>query len=94
MDQFGEANVIVTATFLALASSFVALRFISRICILHLLLISDYTMLLGWVLVCALSASNIYATTKGLGLREGVRQGWRVPLARAEYVFAVLYVCE
>jgi hypothetical protein len=94
MDQFGEADVIVNATFLALATLFLALRFISRIHIAHRVTGSDYAMLIGWVLVCALSVANIYSTTKGLGLREGVLESWRNPLARAEYVFAVLYVCS
>lgn len=93
MNQFGEADVIVNAVFLALATLFLALRFTSRVHIAHRLTISDYAMLIGWALVCALSAANIYSTTKGLGLREGVLKSWRNPLARAEYAFAVLYVC-
>lgn len=94
MNQFGEADVIVNAVFLALATLFLALRFTSRIHIAHRVTMSDYAMLIGWVLVCALSVANIYATMKGLGLREGVLESWRNPLARAEYVFAVLYVCQ
>jgi hypothetical protein len=70
----------------------VAARFISRIYIVHRVTMSDYAMLVGWVLLSGLSAANIYATTKGLGLREGVLESWRDPLARAEYVFGVLYV--
>lgn len=93
MNQFGEADVIVNAVFLALATLFLALRCTSRIHIAHRVTRSDYAMLIGWVLVCALSAANIYSTTKGLGFREGVLESWRHPLARAEYVFAVLYVC-
>jgi hypothetical protein len=94
MNQFGEANVIVNAVFLALATLFLALRFISRMHIAHRLTRSDYAMLIGWVFVCALSVAHIYSTTKGLGLREGVQKSWRNPLARAEYAFAVLYVCS
>lgn len=93
MNQLGESDVIVNTVFLALATVFVAARFISRMYIVHRVSVSDYAMLIGWVLVSGLSAANIYATTKGLGLREGVLESWRDPLARAEYVFGVLYVC-
>ncbi|KAF4155493.1 hypothetical protein CNMCM6936_002362 [Aspergillus lentulus] len=91
MNQLGESDVIVNTVFLALATVFVAARFISRMYIVHRVSVSDYAMLIGWVLVSGLSAANIYATTKGLGLREGVLESWRDPLARAEYVFGVLY---
>jgi hypothetical protein len=93
MNQFSEADVIVNVVFLALAMLFLGLRFISCVHIAHRVTRSDYAMLIGWVLVCALSVANIYSTTKGLGLREGVLKSWRNPLARAEYAFAVLYVC-
>lgn len=94
MNQFGKADVIVNAVFLALATLFLVLRFTSRMHIAHQVTRSDYAMLIGWVLVCGLSVANIYSTTKGLGLREGVLKSWRNPLARAEYAFAVLYVCS
>jgi hypothetical protein len=94
MNQFGEAVVIVNATFLALATLFLALRFTSRIHIAQRVTESDYVMMIGSVLVCGLSVANIYSTTKGLGLREEVLESWRDPLAGAEYIFVVLYVCS
>ncbi|KAJ5151299.1 uncharacterized protein N7482_010551 [Penicillium canariense] len=91
MKQFGDAIIIVDVVFWFLATVFVALRLVSRTVIVRKVNLSDTVMLVGWVLTTALSGVNIFATTKGLGLREGVLLAWRRPLAVAEYVFAVLY---
>lgn len=92
MKQFGTSVLVISTVFLAVATVFVALRLVSRIFVARKVTLSDYIMLVSWVLVSALSVAIIYATTKGLGLREGVLIEWREPLAKAEYAFTVLYV--
>jgi hypothetical protein len=92
MDQFGVAILVTTIVFLGVATIFVALRWMSRFFVAHKITLSDYVMLVGWALMCSLSAVIIFATTKGIGLRGGVLPQWKVPLAKAEYVFTVLYV--
>lgn len=93
MNQFGVAILVVNIVFLALAAIFVALRFISAAYIVRRVALSDYVILLSLALTSGLTASNIAAATKGLGWREGVLETWKLPLALAEYVFTVLYVC-
>jgi uncharacterized membrane protein len=93
MNRFGDAIIIVDAVFWFLATLFVVLRLASRTFIVRKVNASDWATLVGWLLVTVLSGINIFAVTKGLGLREGVLPAWRRPLAVAEYVFAVLYVC-
>ncbi|KIN03283.1 hypothetical protein OIDMADRAFT_40863 [Oidiodendron maius Zn] len=91
MDQFVLATLVTPIVFLAVATIFVALRLISRLLVAHRITLSDYLMLVGWALTCSLSAVIMFATTKGIGLREGVLPEWKVPLAKTEYVFTVLY---
>lgn len=92
MKHFGVSVLVISAVFLAVATMFVVLRFVSRIFVAGKITLSDCIMFVGWALVSALSVAIFYATTKGLGLREGVLIVWREPLAKAEYAFTVLYV--
>jgi hypothetical protein len=92
MDQFGVAILVTAIVFLAVATIFVALRLMSRLFMAHEITLSEYVMFVGWALMCSLSAVIIFGTTEGIGLREGVLPQWKVPLAKVEYVFTVLYV--
>jgi hypothetical protein len=92
MNQLRMATIIVSAVFLGMATTFMALRLLSRIFVARTILLSDYVMLVGWALVCALSVAIFIGTANGAGLPEGDRPGSEVTLAKAQYAFTVLYV--
>jgi hypothetical protein len=81
--------VVISAVFLAVATTFTALRLVSRTFVAGKVPLSDYVMVVGWVLVALLSAFIFYAVPHGAGIQEGVLPEWRQPLARAQYAFTV-----
>ncbi|KAL4937961.1 hypothetical protein BDV06DRAFT_201999 [Aspergillus oleicola] len=84
--------LVVSIVFFLLATIFVALRCVSRICIVRRLSLGDYLMLLAWVLDFGFSFALFYATSKGLGLHDvDIAVEARGPLSRANYAFTVLY---
>ncbi|GES62651.1 MFS transporter [Aspergillus terreus] len=84
--------LVVSLVIFALATVFVALRFVSRIFIVRKLALHDYLMLLAWVIDFGFSFSLFYATSKGLGLHdEDIDPRSRPSLNRANYAFTVLY---
>jgi hypothetical protein len=93
MNMFGATTLVISAVFLGVATLFMALRLVSRHFVARKITLSDYVMLVGWVLVCALSVAIFIAAANGVGFQEGdVRPEWERPLAKAQYAFMVLYV--
>ncbi|KAF7114373.1 hypothetical protein CNMCM5793_008325 [Aspergillus hiratsukae] len=84
--------LVVSIIFFALATVFVALRFVSRIFVVRRVGLHDYLMLLAWLIDFGFSFSLFYATSKGLGLHEyDIPISNRPGLNRADYAFTVLY---
>ncbi|GFF61152.1 glucose/galactose transporter [Aspergillus udagawae] len=86
------AVLVVSATIFALATTFVALRFYSKIMIVKKLRHHDYWSLLAWIIDFAFSFSLFYATAKGLGLPAAdIKPENRGSITRATFTFTVLY---
>ncbi|PKX93144.1 putative MFS monosaccharide transporter [Aspergillus novofumigatus IBT 16806] len=84
--------LVVSIIFFALATVFVALRFVSRIFVVRRVGLHDYLMLLAWLIDFGFSFSLFYATSKGLGLHDyDIPPDDRTGLNRADYAFTVLY---
>ncbi|RHZ73473.1 hypothetical protein CDV55_108337 [Aspergillus turcosus] len=84
--------LVVSIIFFALATVFVALRFVSRIFVVRRVGLHDYLMLLAWLIDFGFSFSLFYATSKGLGLHDyDIPTSSRPGLNRADYAFTVLY---
>ncbi|RHZ54104.1 putative MFS monosaccharide transporter [Aspergillus thermomutatus] len=84
--------LVVSIIFFALATVFVALRFVSRIFVVRKVGLHDYLMLLAWAIDFGFSFSLFYATSKGLGLHDyDIPTSDRPGLNRADYAFTVLY---
>ncbi|KAL3410789.1 major facilitator superfamily domain-containing protein [Aspergillus fumigatus] len=84
--------LVVSVIFFALATVFVALRFVSRIFVVRRVGLHDYLMLLAWLIDFGFSFSLFYATSKGLGLHDhDIPLDDRPGLNRADYAFTVLY---
>ncbi|KAK1138659.1 hypothetical protein N8T08_002125 [Aspergillus melleus] len=92
MDDRRPQALVVSIVFFVIASIFVALRFVSRLCIVRKVGLHDYLMLLAWILDFGFSFSLFYATSKGLGLHDpDIDATARPSLNRANYAFTVLY---
>ncbi|KAH8693165.1 putative MFS monosaccharide transporter [Talaromyces proteolyticus] len=92
MDDRGMPTLVVTIIFFVLASTFVALRFISRLGVVHKIAWHDHLMLVAWVIDFGFVFAICYGTTKGLGLHQtNVEPSWDVALNTTEYVANVLY---
>ncbi|KAE8145494.1 major facilitator superfamily domain-containing protein [Aspergillus avenaceus] len=92
MDDRRPEVLVVSIVFFVLASTFVALRFISRVFIVKRVGLHDYLMLLAWFIDFGFSFSLFYATKKGLGLHDpDIDPNARYSLNRANYAFTVLY---
>ncbi|KAF4151398.1 hypothetical protein CNMCM6069_003978 [Aspergillus lentulus] len=86
------AVLVVSLTIFVLATTFVALRFYSRIVIVKKFGHHDYWSLLAWIIDFAFSFSLFYATTKGLGLPAAdIKPENRRSIIRATFTFTVLY---
>ncbi|GFF37643.1 glucose/galactose transporter [Aspergillus udagawae] len=84
--------LVVSVIFFALATVFVALRFVSRIFVVRRVGLHDYLMLLAWLIDFGFSFSLFYATSQGLGLHDyDIPTDNRPRLSRADYAFTVLY---
>ncbi|KAL6234228.1 hypothetical protein BDW75DRAFT_213068 [Aspergillus navahoensis] len=84
--------LVVSIVFFSLATIFVALRFVSRICIVRRLALHDYLMFLAWLIDLAFSTTLFYATRQGLGLHDvDIPVAARSALSSANYAFTVLY---
>jgi hypothetical protein len=91
MNPFSVSVVLVSAVFLAVSTIFMALRLVARSFVVRKVTLSDYVMIVGWVIVSLLSAFIFYSAPHGLGVQEGVLPEWREPLAKAQYAFTILY---
>ncbi|KAJ5556799.1 Major facilitator superfamily domain general substrate transporter [Penicillium frequentans] len=86
------ATLGVSVTFFAIATVFVALRFISRVFVVRRVALHDYLMLLAWVLDFGFSLSLFFAIHNGLGLHAiDVPAENEAALNKANYAFTVLY---
>ncbi|GIK06096.1 hypothetical protein Aspvir_001739 [Aspergillus viridinutans] len=86
------AVLVVSITIFVLATTFVALRFYSRIVIVKKFGHHDYWSLLAWIIDFAFSFSLFYATAKGLGLPAAdIKPENRHSIIRATFAFTVLY---
>ncbi|KAJ5655510.1 Major facilitator superfamily domain general substrate transporter [Penicillium longicatenatum] len=82
----------VSITFFAIATVFVALRFISRVFVVRRVALHDYLMLLAWVIDFGFSLSLFFAIHNGLGLHAvDVPPENEAALNSANYAFTVLY---
>lgn len=92
MEDRRTPTLVVTIVFFVLASIFIALRFVSRVGIVHKVVCHDYLILLAWVIDFGFVFAVCYGTTKGLGLHQvNVPPSNNVALNTSEYVANVLY---
>ncbi|OKL58978.1 hypothetical protein UA08_05757 [Talaromyces atroroseus] len=92
MEDRRTPTLVVTIVFFALASVSIALRFVSRLGIVHKIVSHDYLILVAWVIDFGFIFAICYGTTKGLGLHQvDVPSSNNTSLNTSEYVATVLY---
>ncbi|SLM35439.1 Major facilitator superfamily domain, general substrate transporter [Lasallia pustulata] len=92
MQNRGPVVLAVTIALLAVSTTAIFLRLVSRIGVVRRVLWDDYFIIVAWLLAFGFSFSICWGTHRGLGRHEvDVKPEWEAGLKRAEYGFSVLY---
>ncbi|KAF1353932.1 major facilitator superfamily domain-containing protein [Delphinella strobiligena] len=88
----GPTVFAVVVVMVCLSTTFVSLRFVSRVGIVKRFMLDDYFMALAWLLAFGMSFAICFGTANGLGRHEiDVPGAWQSTLLKSQYVFSVLY---
>ncbi|KAK3673753.1 hypothetical protein LTR78_006306 [Recurvomyces mirabilis] len=93
-DFQGRSNAVlaVSISMVALSTTFVFFRLLSRFAIVKKVAADDYFMILAWLIACGLTIAICFGCAWGLGRHEwNVPEIWQTTQRKATYAFTVLY---